>query len=268
MKYINYKKIICVVLSGFIIITTGCGNKNYKDLENNNIEYNEDINNTKNDIKEDKNDTKNDIKEDKNNTKNDIKENSNNTSNINEDTNNTINNQDNKLTESDKIVINEFSELEEKTITLLNSKKTEDVKNKLKGVFIVTVDFIFCDGEINGIKFDDLSDGAKKNILNTAKSIDDKITKVYPTYKEDITDVTKDVYNKASNLIKKGANNLNEFAKESLGDENYKSLIKAKDELEVYTKDAISIIGNLGSKAFETGKDKVKKWYYNFKTGN
>ena len=257
MKYINYKKIICVVLSGFIIITTGCGNKNYKDLDDHNIEYNEDINNTENNIKEDTDNTKNDIKDD-----------SNNPSNIKENTNNENNNQDNELTENDKIVINEFSELEEKTITLLNSKKSEDVKNKLKGVFIVTVDFIFCDGEINGIKFDDLSDGAKKNILNTAKSIDDKITKVYPTYKEDITDVTKDVYNKASNLIKKGANNLNEFAKESLGDENYKSLIKAKDELETYTKDAISIIGNLGSKAFETGKDKIKKWYYNFKTGN
>ena len=42
----------------------------------------------------------------------------------------------------------------------------------------------------------------------------------------------------------------------------------AKDELVYYTKNAISIIGDFSSSAWEVGKDKVLKWYYNFKTGN
>ena len=103
---------------------------------------------------------------------------------------------------------------------------------------------------------------------NTTKEIDEAITKVYPTYKEDISKTTKDVYTKASELIKKGANNINEFAKDKLGDENYKTLVMAKDELVYYTKNAISIIGDFSSSAWEVGKNKVLKWYYNFKTGN
>ena len=227
MKYINYKKIICIILSGFIIVTTGCENKEKQEVNQPQIETKE-------------YEVKDEIKD------------------------NVSTKEDNKITE----FIDVFNNLKKQTETLLNSEKSENTKDKLKGIFITVVDFIFCDGEIKGIKFDDLTSGAKENILNTTKEIDEAITKVYPTYKEDISKTTKDVYTKASELIKKGANNINEFAKDKLGDENYKTLVMAKDELVYYTKNAISIIGDFSSSAWEVGKDKVLKWYYNFKTGN
>jgi len=244
MKYINYKKIICIILSGFIIVTTGCENKEKQEVNQPQIET------------QIKNDDEIETKEDE--VKDEIKD-------------NVSTKEDNKITEftnNDKEIIDVFNNLKKQTETLLNSEKSENTKDKLKGIFITVVDFIFCDGEIKGIKFDDLTSGAKENILNTTKEIDEAITKVYPTYKEDISKTTKEVYTKASELIKKGANNINEFAKDKLGDENYKTLVMAKDELVYYTKNAISIIGDFSSSAWEVGKDKVLKWYYNFKTGN
>ncbi len=58
---------------------------------------------------------------------------------------------------------------------------------------------------------------------------------------------------------------MNNFAREKLGEENYQSIIDAKDELVYYTKNAISFLGDVGGKAFNSIKDKVSSWYQDFK---
>lgn len=170
-----------------------------------------------------------------------------------------------QYTEKDKTVIATFDSIEKDVDNLLQSEKTESTKDKLKGTFVTIVDFIFYDAEIKGIKFNDLTEGAKQNILETASTIDNKIEKSFPGYKETISDKTKKAYNKASEVIKKGANNVKNFSREKLGEENYNAIIDAKDELVYYTKNAFSIVGDVTSNLWNKGKSKVKNWYENFR---
>lgn len=168
-------------------------------------------------------------------------------------------------TENDKTVIATFDNIEKDVDNLLQGEKTESTKDKLKGTFVTVVDFIFYDAEINGIKFDDLTEGAKQNILETANAIDSKIEKKFPGYKETISDKTKKAYNIASEVIKRGANSIKDFSKEKLGEENYNAIIDAKDELVYYTKNAFDIVGNITSNLWEQGKLKIKSWYEKFR---
>lgn len=169
-------------------------------------------------------------------------------------------------TANDKEVIGYFKSVSDKVDDTLNDGNSETVKDKLKGTFITIVDFIFYDSEIKGIKFNDLTDGAKQNILDTASMIDSKITAKFPNYKEEISTKTKAAYNKASELIKRGAANMSQFSKDKLGEENYNAIIDAKDELVYYSKNAVSLIGNVANSIFTKSKSKLKSWYENLKS--
>lgn len=164
-------------------------------------------------------------------------------------------------TESDMKTIQSFDLLSNEVDTALYNND----EHKVKAAFITIVDFIFYDSEINGIKFDDLTDGAKQNILNTAKTIDEKIMIKFPNYKETISSKAGSAFNKASDLIKKGANNINNFAKSHLGADNYQALIDAKDDLVYYTKNAFSFIKTTTGNLWNSGKNKLKDWYENLK---
>lgn len=164
---------------------------------------------------------------------------------------------------NDAVVINSLE-------SSLNSINNGDASNKsfgdsAKGVFVSIVDFLFYDGEINGVTFDELTDKGKEQVLKLANKVDGAIESKIPGYKETISDTASKAFNKASEVIKSGANNLNNFAREKLGEENYQSIIDAKDELVYYTKNAISFLGDVGGKAFNSIKDKVSSWYQDFK---
>lgn len=165
----------------------------------------------------------------------------------------------------DNQAINYFNELNTNVNIIIQSDETSTVKDSLKSVFITIVDFVFYDSEINGIRFNDLSEGAKQNILETAALIDSKIMTKYPNYKDEIADTATSAYNKASELIKKGATNIKNFSKEKLGEENYNAIIEAKDKLVNSTKDAFDKLGDVASDILDSGKDKLKDWYENFK---
>ncbi len=166
---------------------------------------------------------------------------------------------------NDQVVINSL----ENTLRQVNaSSNDETFADKAKGTFIMIVDFFFYDGEIEGITFSELTQDGKELVLDLASRIDEAIEAKIPGYKETISDVASRAFNKASELIKKGANNLSEFAREKLGEDNYNSLIEAKDELVYYTKNALNFIGDAGSKLFNSAKDKLNNWYQNFKNNN
>ncbi len=185
----------------------------------------------------------------------------------NTNTNNTNTNNSNTITYSDKDteVINSLNE----TLTKVKSNVSDnDFLDSAKGVFISIVDFLFYDGSINGVTFDELSDSGKQKVLEIASSIDSTIENKFPGYKETISDKASNAFNKASEIIKKGANDLNDFAREKLGEDNYQSIIDAKDELIVYTKNAINFIGDVSSSLWNSTKDKLNNWYQNFKNNN
>ena len=254
-KIINTKKLICVLLSGFIVISmTGCS-KTDSSLNNS---YNQ-ANEAETESKED-----NLGNSQNNDTIIDSKENNQNNGSSEIEDNNTQNSTVN-YSNNDETAIQTFNNLNEEIDNILNSENVENAKETAKGTFITIVDFIFYDSEINGVTFDELTDSGKQKVLEIANKIDTKIENKFPNYKETISDKTKKAFNKASELIKKGAYNLSEFSKEKLGEENYNAIIDAKDEFIDYTKQAISIIGDVGSDVFESGKEYIKNWYENLK---
>lgn len=164
--------------------------------------------------------------------------------------------------EKDNIVIDELNN------TLNNIEKStqdENFKDKASSTFISIVDFLFYDGTIKGISFDELTEKGKEKVLEISSKIDVKLEEKCPGYKEKISNSTSKAYQKASKIIKKGAKNINDFAKSALGDENYQAIIDAKDELAKYSKEALNYVTGAGSKVFNNTKEKLNEWYQNFK---
>lgn len=172
------------------------------------------------------------------------------------------------LSNKDKIVINELNSLEQNTEKLLNDKKDESILDKAKGVFITLVDFCFYDGKIKGITFNELTDAGKEKVLKIVNRIDEKIDLKFPGYKDKISTKTKSAFNKASELIKKGANNIKDFAYEKLGEKDYQAMIEEKDELVKYTKNAWNLVKNFSTSIWEKTTSKIKEWYENFREKN
>lgn len=234
----NKKIIVISIVSGIALLLIGCligityANKK-----------NEEVNEK---IKEKEDNNKEEIKIDRKLNDNENKE--------------TIKNDN--YNEKDNIVIDELNN------TLKNieeSTQDENFKDKASSTFISIVDFLFYDGTIKGISFDELTEKGKEKVLEISSKIDVKLEEKCPGYKEKISNSTSTAYQKASEIIKKGAKNINDFAKSALGDENYQAIIDAKDELVKYSKESLNYVTGAGSKVFNNTKEKLNEWYQNFK---
>ena len=234
----NKKIIIISIVSGIALLLIGCLiGITYANKKNEEV---------KEEIKEKEDNNKEEIKIDRKLNDNENKE--------------TIKNDN--YNEKDNIVIDELNN------TLKNieeSTQDENFKDKAPSTLISIVDFLFYDGTIKGISFDELTEKRKEKVLEISSKIDVKLEEKCPGYKEKISNSTSKAYQKASEIIKKGAKNINDFAKSALGDENYQAIIDAKDELAKYSKEALNFVTGAGSKVFNETKDKLNEWYQNFK---
>lgn len=234
----NKKIIIISIVSGIALLLIGCLiGITYANKKNEEV---------KEEIKEKEDNNKEEIKIDRKLNDNENKK--------------TIKNDN--YNEKDNIVIDELNN------TLKNieeSTQDENFKDKASSTFISIVDFLFYDGTIKGISFDELTEKGKEKVLEISSKIDVKLEEKCPGYKEKISNSTSKAYQKASEIIKKGAKNINDFAKSALGDENYQAIIDAKDELAKYSKEALNFVTGAGSKVFNETKDKLNEWYQNFK---
>ncbi len=171
-----------------------------------------------------------------------------------------------KLSTNDLIVLRELNTLETNTDTLLASESTEK-EVTAKGIFITLVDFCFYGGKIKGVTFQELTKAGQEKALKIINSIDEKIEAKFPGYKETISSKTSSALKKASELIKKGAQNIQEFTYEKLGETEYNKLIEEKDELVLYTKNAWNLVKNFSSSIWTSTKNKLKEWYEKFRDG-
>ncbi len=178
---------------------------------------------------------------------------------------NNNNNNENNLSSKDQKVIEEVENLEHNVDTLLTNSKDDKT---FKGVFISLVDFLFYDGKIKGITFAELTDQGKQKVLSIVARIDAKIEAKFPGYKEKISSKTSAAFNKISELIKKGAANINDFTKEKLGETDYQALIDEKDELVLYTKNAFSLVKNFSTNLWNKTTTKLKEWYEKYRESN
>lgn len=166
------------------------------------------------------------------------------------------------LSSKDNLVISELNS----SLTSINKNANDkDFSKKAKATFISIVDFLFYEGTIKGVTFNELTENGKAKVLKLANKIDIILEEKSPGYKETISATTSKAYKKASQIIKDSANDINNFAKESLGDENYNSIIEAKDELLLYSKNALNFITGNGSKILNDTKNKLNDWYQDFK---
>lgn len=166
------------------------------------------------------------------------------------------------LSSKDNLVISELNS----SLTSINKNANDkDFSKKAKATFISIVDFLFYEGTIKGVTFNELTENGKAKVLKLANKIDITLEEKSPGYKETISATTSKAYKKASQIIKDSANDINNFAKESLGDENYNSIIEAKDELLLYSKNALNFITGNGSKILNDTKNKLNDWYQDFK---
>lgn len=190
--------------------------------------------------------------------------------------NNTTSNKNKKQDEIHTPEVVTYSQNDNAVIGTLNNTLSEvnsatndkSFSKKAKATFISLVDFLFYDGKIKGVTFNELTDSGKQKVLELASKIDASLEKKAPGYKDTISSNTSKAFNKASEVIKNGATNANNFAKEKLGDENYQEIINSKDELVTYTKNAAGFVKDVGSSLFSSAKDKLSKWYQNFKNNN
>lgn len=159
---------------------------------------------------------------------------------------------------TDTEVITYFTNLDK---ALDNYNQDKSIGERIKEGFITIVDFLFYDGKIKGKNFDDLSNTTKIKVLQIAFSIDEKIDKYFPGYKEETSATSKNIYisvkSKATELylnittsICKNDPNTCEAAKEGLSD----------------LKEKFSLTWDFIKGAGTTGLNKLKEWYEIWKT--
>jgi hypothetical protein len=166
--------------------------------------------------------------------------------------------------ENDSVVLSYFDELDS---NVKSSFDSSDFLDKGKFYFVSCVDFLFYDGEIKGVKFSELSDMAKQQLISDIITIDDLICSKFPNYKETISSNGSALYNKASDIIHSGSIKLSDYSREKLGEENYMKIKEYKDLfVEQTSQDWNEFTGIIGD-GYDKGKSKVKEWYENFREG-
>ena len=164
--------------------------------------------------------------------------------------------------EVDSVVLEEFNAVGD---DIINSKDSSDFLDKGKLYFIYCVDFLFYDGEIKGVKFSDLSEMAREQLIGDIVTIDNLICSKFPNYKETISESSSEAFDKASDIIHSGTINVKDYSREKLGDENYEKIGEYKDLfVEQTSRDWEEFKGILGS-GYDKGKSKIKDWYEGFK---
>ena len=148
---------------------------------------------------------------------------------------------------------------------VVGSKDSSDFLDKGKSYFIYCVDFLFYDGEINGVKFSDLSEAAKSQLISDIITIDDLICSKFPDYKENISEGSSAAFDKASDIIHSGTTNVKDYSREKLGSENYDKIGEYKDLFVEQTSRDWDEFKDIVGSGYDKGKSKIKDWYEGFK---
>lgn len=132
--------------------------------------------------------------------------------------------------------------------------KVYQIKDELIKDYEIVHDFIFENGMIKGYTFDELKENTKAKIISIYLNIDEKIEKYYPDYKETIQEKYGNIKEKIKNKLSSFSDNI----KDEIGEDKYNKVIDTKDkvidEFKSQTKKDISDLKELGGKV----KEKIK----------
>lgn len=158
----------------------------------------------------------------------------------------------------------------DKVISNTNDKKS--IKERLENTFITLTDFIFYDGKIKGMTFNELTDSAKEKVLTAYEKIDSKIESYLPNYKENIKSTAKKGYTTVISKATELKDAIISKYKEKVGEDAYNNVVDSFTEDKNRFQDAYSPYvekgKEIGSQAIEKGKEAIGKldsWYQGFK---
>lgn len=170
----------------------------------------------------------------------------------------TIDNETNEIKNNDEIIISYFEETEKEIENIINSDN-ENIKQKISEKVVILIDFLFYDGEIKGIKLDEITDETKDILLDIILKIDTKVEEKIPDYKTTISDKCST----ALNWLKEKANNgivkIDDFLNEKI--DNYDKIKEGFNEVIENTKDDFEEVKDIASDGFS----KIKEYYENWR---
>lgn len=169
-----------------------------------------------------------------------------------------ISNEDN----NDEIII-EYFEGETREIEEILGSDSDNIKEKVSEKIITLVDFLFYDGEIKGITFDELSTETKEKLLGILSVIDTKIESKIPNYKDTISDKASSALNWLKEKAKNGMVKIDEYLNSKL--DNYDKIKEETSEIIDNTKDDFSEVKDILDNGFSKVKDKYESWRSNVK---
>ena len=175
-----------------------------------------------------------------------------------------------KVIETDEEFVTYINNVEQEVTAIAEKEEvTAEDQKVLENTFITLTDFIFYDGEINGVTFDELTDSAKEKVLDLYDKIDTKIESVFPNYKENIASTSKDVYANIKKEITELKDKIKDKYIDKHGQENYDNLENAYNESKETLKDSAQntyeTLKDVSTEFYENTKNKAENWYKNYK---
>ena len=149
----------------------------------------------------------------------------------------------------DEIITEFFAEQKEELQQYVDSNDVEKIKTKGKDIFTTFVDFIFYDGEIYGIKYDELSEGVKEQLYDDFCSIDTLVSNYNPNYKDELADK----YYKVKDFVSPYYYSTTDKIKEYIGTDNMEKIDDIKEN-------AYDVGEDLFNKSKEKIKEKYEEW--------
>ncbi len=177
-----------------------------------------------------------------------------------EDINNRIDSSNENI-DSDQEILTYFENEITTDNSILNDENNTENENKLKTSFVKLTDFIFYDGTINNITFNELKDDTKVAILSDWEILDEKIETKYPNYKDRIESVENKTYNNLKSKKDYLLNVLKEAYINKYGEDKYNELMNKKEEL----KEKVSDIKEKAENEIEKKKESISSWYKEWK---
>ena len=175
-----------------------------------------------------------------------------------------------EVIETDEEFVTYINNVEQEVTAIAEKEEvTAEDQKVLENTFITLTDFIFYDGEINGVTFDELTDSAKEKVLDLYDKIDTKIESVFPNYKENIASTSKDVYANIKKEITELKDKIKDKYIDKHGQENYDNLENAynesKETLKDSAKNTYETLKDVSTEFYENTKNKAENWYKNYK---
>ena len=168
-----------------------------------------------------------------------------------------------KPVDNNQEIVNYFNNVDVEIDELLNRIDEAGVKEEIFAKFIKLTDFIFCDGEIKGIKFADLKDSTKQQLKEIQFKIDTKIEGKVPGYKDTLKEQYSQIKiylenNETLNNFKGNYNELKEEAKDKVDEVvGYENTV---DEFWQFVEEDADDVKDMAQNAKEKVKEKYNDW--------